>query len=286
MDEHTQSATKRITLFAPETSVNGTAAERKHVEQLAARLGLGPAQLSALHAVMTWAVFLRPSTDPGDREHLRNYLDTMGYLPADRKIVASAERSRDGIDAAVPTLLEGFAGGELDPETFLEEDAEALSQRLDGLTRSQVDLLKSILRHQQALDAADLRDLVTQFPFPVTSVNFFGRFTAGGCDDPRKAIRYLRLCTPFFVRIRSLLEGLSNDRYRFLTIQGMNSAKEYAVEEEPEDPPAEGTPKPIVPVTTPTLDKETAELLHASINNAHDFVGGADATIPRPFACV
>ena len=59
----------------------------------------------------------------------------------------------------------------------------------------------------QPLDGADLRDLIAQFPFPITSVNFFGRFIAGGCDDPRKAIRYLRLCTPFFVRLRSLLEG-------------------------------------------------------------------------------
>src|SRR5207247_6805375 len=114
----------------------------------------------------------------------------------------------------VTRLLEGSSRGEMVPETFLEADAEQLSSRLGGLTRSQLDLLKSILRHQCALDGADLRDLIAQFPFPVTSVNFFGRFIAGGCDDPRKAIRYLRLCTPFFVRLRSLLEGLSNDRFR------------------------------------------------------------------------
>ena len=38
----------------------------------------------------------------------------MGYLPADRKIVANAERSRDAVDAAVPALLEGFARGDID----------------------------------------------------------------------------------------------------------------------------------------------------------------------------
>ena len=67
---------------------------------------------------MAWAAYQRPSTDPDDREALRTYLDLMGYLPADRKIVASAERSRNTIDAALPGLLEGFADGELDPETF------------------------------------------------------------------------------------------------------------------------------------------------------------------------
>src|SRR5271166_39750 len=101
MDEHTHTAT--VTLFTAETSANAAVtAEQQGVEQLAGQLGLGRAQLSTLHGVMTWAVFLRPSTDPCDRERLRTYLDLMGYLPADRKIVASAERSRDTIDAAVP----------------------------------------------------------------------------------------------------------------------------------------------------------------------------------------
>src|SRR5436305_11567235 len=127
MDEHTHPATQTITLFAAEASANGTmTAEQQRVAQLATRLGLGGAQLSALHAVMTWAVFLRPSTDPRDREHLRTYLDVMGYLPADRKIVANAERSRDTIDAALPELLEGFARGEFDAETFVETDTEQL----------------------------------------------------------------------------------------------------------------------------------------------------------------
>src|SRR5438093_247481 len=129
-----------------------------------------------------------------------------------------------------------------DSVTLFAADAAQLSERFAGLTRSQLDLLKAILRHQRALDEADLRDLIAQFPFPVTSVNFFGRFVAGGCDDPRKAIRYLRLCTPFFVRLRSLLEGLSNDRFRFLVIQSVNSAQEYEPEEKEEaaDSPADG----------------------------------------------
>jgi MoxR-like ATPase len=279
MDPHTHPTTAAIPLFAHAAPASGAVpAQEQRIEQLAARLGLGRAQLSALHAVMAWAAFLRPGTPPADRERLRTYLDVMGYLPADRKIVASAERSRHAIDAALPGLLEGLARAQ-DPETILQSGA--------GLTRSHVDLLKVILRHQRALDGADLHDLSTQFPFPVTRVNFFGRFIAGGCDDPRKAIRYLRLCTPFFVRIRSLLEGLSNDRFRFLVIQGVSPAEDYEVDEEEDAAaPAAGKSAPEATPPTPTLDKEAAELLHASIKNAHDFVGGFDAAIPAPLACI
>ncbi len=288
MHDHTSTATEAVTLFAADGSANGTVtAELQHVADLAKQLGLGPTQLSAVHAVMTWAVYLRPSTDRQHREHLKDYLDVMGYLPADRKVVANAERSGGAVEAAVPILLAGFAGGHLDVEAFLADDAEKLAQQFAGLTRSQVELLKSILRHQRALDEADLRDLIAQFPFPVTPVNFFGRFVAGGCDDPRKAIRYLRLCTPFFVRLRSLLEGLSNDRYRFLVIQGTGTVKESPPDEE-DDETTEGTPenKSVTAKPSAMLDKDAAELLHAAINTAHDFVGGKDDGIPVPLACV
>src|SRR5262245_61732240 len=110
MHKHTSPPTETVIRFGADVSANGTAtAESQSVEHLARRLGLDRSRLSAVQAVMTWAVFLRPSTDRDDREHLRAYLDVMGYLPADRKIVANAERSRNVVDAAVPALLEGFA---------------------------------------------------------------------------------------------------------------------------------------------------------------------------------
>jgi hypothetical protein len=287
MHDPTSPAAEVVTLFAADVPADGTAtAERQRVEHLARRLGLGPARLSAVHAVMTWAAFLRPSTDRRDRESLRTYLDVMGYLPADRRVVANAERRRGAVEAAVPALREGFARGDLEAEGFLGTDSELLAQRFAGLTRSQIDLLKSILRHQCALDGADLRDLIAQFPFPVTPVNFFGRFIAGGCDDPRKAIRYLRLGTPFFVRLRSLLEGLSNYRFRFLVLQGINAAKEFALEEEEEDDTPDARPGRAAKPAAAALDKEVVDLLHAAIDTAYDFLGGPDPAVAAPFACI
>jgi MoxR-like ATPase len=226
---------------------------------------------------MTWAAFLRRSISAADRTQLRAYLDVMGYLPADRKIVAHAERSRQPVDGAAMDLLKGFITGELTVDGFLAADVGRLSRRFGNLTKSQLELLRSILRHQRALDEADLRELKAQFPFPITPINFFGRFVAGGCDEPRKAIRYLRLSTPFFVRIRSLLEGLSNERFRFLIIQGINAAKEETPEVKEEGTQA---------ASTEVLTKEAIDLLHAAIDNAHDFVGGADPAIPKPLVCI
>ncbi len=285
MHQSIATLTERVSLFAADAIAAPLAgAERQHVEDLARRLGLDRAALGRAGGDDVGGVSA-PATEAGDRECLRTYLDVMGYLPDDRKIVASAERSAIAIDHAVPELLEGFTTREFDTEIFLAEDADQLAERFGGLTRSQVELLKAILRHQRALDEADLHDLIVQFPFPVTPVNFFGRFIAGGCDDPRKAIRYLRLCTPFFVRIRSLLEGLSNERYRFLIIQGMSAAREYAEDDKDEAPETVPPGRP-VRMAPAVLDKDVAELLHAAINTAHDFIGGQDPAIATPFACI
>jgi hypothetical protein len=288
MDERTQPAAEPVTLRALAASGNGPlSAEQQEIEQLAKRLGLGRAQVSALHGLMAWAVLLRASTEPQERECLRSYLDVMGYLPADRKIVANAERSRHTINAALPRLLYEIAHCDLELDTFPDAGHGKAYQELIGLTSSQIELLRAILRHQRALDGADLRDLVAQYPFPVTAVNFFGRFIAGGCDDPRKAIRYLRLCTPFFVRIRSLLEGLSNERFRFLVIQGASGGKDYAAEEDEEGDatPAEAAQNQ-TPSPPPPLEKDAAVLLHAAIDHAHDFTGGHDPAIPTPLVCI
>lgn len=278
----------KITLFSLETSQKSDLLDdQKDIEKLARELGLSGSQLSALHAVMTWATFLRASTPAPDRERLRSYLDIMGYLPTDKRVVSHAERSTDHVDDVVPNLLQRFTTGESEPQTFLETSSRELKRELPELTKSQVELLKSILQHQRSLDEADLRELLAQFPFAINRVNFFGRFIAGGCDEPKKAIRYLRLCSPFFVRMRSLLEGISNDRYRYLVLKGIESSFEVADDSMDEDSDSVEQILGQVPPPPPlVLDKEAVELIHACIDNSHDFLGEEEDQFVEPFTCI
>ena len=51
--------------------------------------------------------------------------------------------------------------------------------------------------------------------------------------------------------------------------------------------PIPATNKPNqTPPPPPPLDKEASELLHVSINNAHDFLGSTDARIPTALVCI
>src|SRR5262249_49347821 len=54
---------------------------------------------------------------------------------------------------------------------------------------------------------------------------------------------------------------------------------------EPADPAAAKPNETAKPAPAP-LDKDAADLLHATIDAAHDFLGGPDPAIPTPFACV
>ena len=100
---------------------------------------------------------------------------------------------------------------------------------------------------------------------------------------PRGAIRQLRLCTAFFVRLRSLLEGLSNDGFRFLVIHAGPVCASTAPEPTQAAP---NQPNQQAKQLPPPLDRESSELLHAAVNTAHDFLGRFDPDIPRPFACL
>ncbi|MGE3808142.1 MAG: AAA family ATPase, partial [Gemmataceae bacterium] len=244
---------KKTSLFSRTAAASLQAASRQ-IDEMAGRLGLSRAQLSTMKGLLRWATFLGAGHRPLLQCQLHDYLNLMGYLPQHGRVLANARRSTGSLDAALPHALEAIARGVLEPARFLADERG----RLRGdLTRSQLELLESIVCHQRRLDDTDLGDLTVQFPFPITSVNFFGRFIAGGCSEPRKAIRHLRIASGFFVRIRSLLEGLTHDRFRFLVVRAAPTAAATFKDDE----------------VAPGLGRDDAELIHECVNHAADFLG-------------
>jgi|GEM_PF-5580891 len=231
----------------------------------------------AIRGVVNWSCLLgaTPEALNGESEAARKdmqvYLRTLGFLP-DKKVLSSATRSTPDVRGARDRLLGLLTDRTLQPEELVDADAEEFAEQ-QQLTSSQVELLQSIVRHELALDDIDLQSLVEQFPFPVTQYNYFGRFIASNKSGPEKSARHLHMSTPFFVRMRSLLEGLSFNKKRFLVVQTVDRS----FEEENE------SKKPPVRLESPDLNK----ILHACVSHASDFYGSEQGDSEHPsLACI
>ena len=253
------------------------------VRARATEAGLDTKDFSALRALATWRQYLQADS-PEQQEMVGKYLETMGFMPSKRSIISNALRSSgDRIDAFIERMLGEIASGKIDPEVFAATGTEELQREYRGLTKSQISLLKSMMQQQGRLDGLSIAEFSAQFPFQVNRGNFFGRFIAGGTDDPRKSIRYLRICTPFFVRTRSLLEGLSHDRRNFLVLDIKSKEFEDAQKRREQEQPDESGP--LGPITK--ADNETVvNILHATINRVADFVRGSDGKINPDLQCI
>jgi len=216
---------------------------------------------SALIAVRLWRDFLIEPADHSDRSAaIGGYLRSMGYLQPRDSLANAARRagvlSVDTFRAVVGRVLTGS-----DPIAEINAGSFAPG----GLSPAQGQLLGRFLRHQCSLDALDLRSLSTAFPFPISAHNFFGRFLAGGAEDPAQAARHVQLAMPFFIRVRSLLERLSDTAGSIVGIEWIgNRARDSGSRN---------------PGKLAAWEAKTLEFVHACIASADDFTGGAQPRI-------
>lgn len=239
----------------------------------AKKYGISDEGLSAMIAVTQWKKLLSAPSGSEERVEREYYLTTMGFIPARSQVIAQAYRSKNQVDQVYPALMAAFAKGRLDPAEFVDKSADQIKEQFPGLSKSQAELLREIMRQQRRLDLLNPAELVRQFPFPVTQNNLFGRFICGGCETPQKAIRHLQICNAFFIRMRSLLEGLSNERRSFLTI-----SFEPEASEDPADPP-EKVPNRV------ELDP-IYDYIHACVDNAVDLTGALQIGINNKLCCI
>lgn len=251
------------------------------VEESAREQGISAPQLTALRALGRWSELLRAAaSSPGEPRHeylepLRNYLDSMGFMPRDARVVARALRGTIEIEQVVPELMQQLVKGEISVEQILNNNPKTIQRQFPDLTISQVRLLQSVLRHQQRLDVLDTAALTSHFPFPITGHNYFARFIASGCEEPRHALKHLQLASPYFIHLRSLIESLDLERKSMLVVDFDYRDGNKGSDKSNDELVAAAVRAGFAP------RGGAVEILQRSIDCAHDFCG-SDPRDKRP----
>ncbi len=218
-------------------------------------------KFSALFAAKAWRDFLADAADGSDTSaSVTGYLRSMGYLSANDRVASTARRAGSVPDTTFRSVLRWILQAK-DPAM----DVDVGQVAVVGLSPAQLQLLGRFIRHQSALDKLDLRSIAAAFPFPISAHNFFGRFIASGAEDPSHAARHLRIAMPFLIRMRSLLERLSEKAGAIIGIEWVRAKQQS---------PAESRSTELAP-----WESKTLEFVHACVASADDFTSGSLATI-------
>jgi AAA domain (Cdc48 subfamily) len=217
------------------------------------QIGLEPEQISAVRGYTR----LKPVIDPKNGVDINNackFLGSMGFLHESKAVLAAARRSAH-LNGTADEILKDIITNKSKAELLISGDYEKIRNAYPTLSKSQAILICSVLKHQAVLDKLDVEKLCRSFPFPILQQNFFGRFIAGGSDSPLIAIRHLEASTQFFIHAKSIIEGLCSPKNKFIVIDSSSVTTKDDKEITHKHP----------------LDVNLTNILHASVNAAHDF---------------
>ncbi len=220
--------------------------------------GVDPQLFPLLQGVFNWREYLLHQSSPEATEALTQYLRTMGYMP--NSVSAAVRGSPELIGQTTDRIVHDLINGSLNATQLTKEEPVALKALYPDLTKPQIELLQRIVTQSVNLHALDVSSLVQQLPFPVTQVNFFGRFLAGGCDTPERAARHLQVANPFLIRMRSLFEGLAHNTLHFIQLELLtpneSGNKQQTAAEKKQASEAQ---------------RLALDIVHATVNNCADF---------------
>jgi hypothetical protein len=83
---------------------------------------------------------------------------------------AAAARPPDQVEAIQPPLLDQLKAGKIDFNEYLDEKVREATSHLDGLTPTQIDMVRTTLRDRMATDP-ELVDLIKQATGLLSSPN-------------------------------------------------------------------------------------------------------------------
>jgi len=209
----------------------------------------------------------------------------MGYLPeSSLRLTSSQGLNPESLSEVRAKIVRDLISGTIDGSIFTrnpQEAVKALTAQYPELSKSHAQLLRAIVSQEIRLEQLDVSHLERQFSFPVTQHNYFGRFLAGGDETPQRAARHLQIANPFLIRMRSLLEGLSNNRLNFLHLNISSTT-----DRQNGNAGHTGLVGPDERRKRVESYRATAEILHAVINNSPDFYGAHRPNGNKPLVCV
>ncbi len=234
------------------------------IEKTAAELKIPPSALSHITTIVRWKEFLTTTTEE-NRALLLRYLQETGFIPKNRTSFDPVFRNHQEVQKFADSLVERFADGSLDLQSFLATTYQEHRKTFPLLSQAQFKLLLGMIKHQSDLTNLDVSTLDLQCPFPITHNNYFGRFISSGCETPQKAARHLQIASPLLVQVRNILDGLKNSEYNFLEISVFSSAEE--------EYKAQGMSIPPDKRLSGEDRLKVSDLLHAAIKNSADLYG-------------
>lgn len=225
----------------------------------------GP-EFSAIKVVFEWAQLLTAET-PELFNQLRQYHQAIGNIPCSPPCSAAAYRTNpEAVQKACEQLAEKLVVGTLTAQQLVKTDPVELKCSFPELTKRQVELLQVMTAQRLNIEALDVSSITASAPFPITQHNYFGRFLAGACENPKQAARHLLLANPFLIKLRTLIEGLHNDKLNFLQLDVISNLEQEALRTGTKPPPRSGV--------SDEIRTEILEIVHASINACGDLYAG------------
>lgn len=260
--------------------------KRRDVIEQSQVVGIDSATLPPITGVYKWEQLLKASqSNDGTAPTLAHYMKSMGYLPESSPRLTGAQGlDPDSLSGIRAKIVRDLISGTIDGSIFTrnpQESVRALTAQYPELSKSHAQLLRAIVSQEIRLEQLDVSHLERQFSFPVTQYNYFGRFLAGGDATPQRAARHLQIANPFLIRMRSLLEGLSNNRLNFLHLNISSTA-----DRQNGNSGHTGLVGPDERRKRVESYRSTTEILHAVINNSADFYGAHRPNGKDPLVCI
>ena len=193
------------------------------IESIMATTWLTSENVIAILATKNWESLLKASQNETckDNRKLIQYFDTYGFIS--NKSLLSHAKKWDVIDGnVIMNLLEKFVSWEIGVNNFINQEPKEIKEEYPSLSISKIRLLQIFLERELSFNNIDLNNLIAQFPFPITKLNFFGRFIWWVAESPQTGVRHLKSATPFLIQVKALIEALQNEKRSFLMISSLS----------------------------------------------------------------